>query len=53
MEHHSSHNRVKLSALYVGQEGFEATASETSLDVCSGQSAETGSPGRHHGASTR
>lgn len=44
---------VKLSALFVGEEGVEATAGETSLDVCSGQSAETGSTGCHHSASPR
>lgn len=26
------------SSLYIGEKGFEATAGETSLDVCSGQS---------------
>lgn len=53
VERHSSHGRVKLSALCVGEEGVEATAGETPLDVCSGQSAETGSAGRHHCAPTR
>lgn len=41
------------SAVCVGEKGVETTASETSLDVCSGQSTKTGSPGRHHSAVTR
>lgn len=35
-------------AVGVGEEGVEATTGETSLDVCSGQSAETGCAGCHH-----
>ena len=44
----SSRNHVKLNVMHVGEEGVEAAASETSLDVCPGQSAETGSTRCNH-----
>uniref|UniRef100_A0A8C6NH48 mitogen-activated protein kinase kinase kinase n=1 Tax=Nothobranchius furzeri TaxID=105023 RepID=A0A8C6NH48_NOTFU len=40
-------------ALHVGEEGVEAAACETSLDVCAGQPADTGGTGCHNDLTTR